>query len=268
MVVLLNGFFICLIYFGLVVLLFGFLIALLNKTFYKLVNYNRFILYSTGLIGTPIHELSHLLVALIFGHKITEVSFFRISNDGVLGYVNHSYNKRNLWAQLGNYFIGIAPLISGAGLVYLVTYLLMPQSYGIISDSINTFVSHFEPQLSFSLINDIFGLGKDFVVAIANNITNIWLFILYIIIMLSLSLHMNLSNADIKGSLKGLPYFLLVVAILNVIFYFINYSGFLNTVVYLGTYMIATMVISLIFSLVLVSIAGIIRLLRKLIFKR
>ena len=267
--VVLNGFIIQVVFFVLVVLVFGFLIATLNKIFYKIVNYNRFILYSTGFIGTPIHELSHLLMAVVFLHKIEKVSFFQISDDGVLGYVSHSYNPRNIWAQLGNFFIGIAPLISGAGLVYLVTSFLMPEAYEVIKTSVITFSSSFGTSIDLSLISQIFVLGKDFVLAILNNITSAWMFILYLVIMLSLSLHMNLSNLDIKGALKGLPFFLLVLAIVNVVFYLIKqYTMFSDFMINAGIYMVATMIISLIFSLVLVLIALIGRIIIKLIFRK
>ena len=82
---------------GLIVLV-GFLIALCNKKFYSnLGGLGMTACYVTGCIGTPIHELSHALFCLIFGHKITEIKLFQInSDDGTLGYVKHSYNSYRL----------------------------------------------------------------------------------------------------------------------------------------------------------------------------
>ena len=42
------------------------------------------------------------------------------------GYVEHSYNPRNLWARLGNLFIGIGPIFSGLGVVVLLLWLCFP----------------------------------------------------------------------------------------------------------------------------------------------
>ena len=51
----------------------GFIIAIINKIFYKLTGYSKAFIYGTGIIGTPIHELSHALFCVIFRHKILEI---------------------------------------------------------------------------------------------------------------------------------------------------------------------------------------------------
>ena len=65
-----------------IIFLFGWLIALCNKVFYSnFGRYGHIVCYITGFIGTPIHELSHALFCLIFGHKILEIKLFQISDD-------------------------------------------------------------------------------------------------------------------------------------------------------------------------------------------
>ncbi|MDV9567654.1 hypothetical protein RHI25_18695 [Clostridioides difficile] len=57
----------------------------------------------TGAIGTFVHELSHLIMCLIFMHKINSVKFFRpieSKNDGILGYVSHSYKKKIIFIKV------------------------------------------------------------------------------------------------------------------------------------------------------------------------
>ena len=99
-----------------VIFLLGWLIALCNKVFYS--NFGRFgniVCYVTGFVGAPIHELSHALFCLIFFHRIREIKLFQISDDGTMGYVIHSYNRRNMYQRIGNFFIGVAPYFSDVG---------------------------------------------------------------------------------------------------------------------------------------------------------
>lgn len=89
-----------------------------------------------GFIGIFFHELSHLLVALVFGHHITKFRLLkrphphqRTANgeqDLALGYVNHTWNQRSWYQNTGNLFIGIAPIF-GCSLVLLgLTAWLLP----------------------------------------------------------------------------------------------------------------------------------------------
>ena len=58
-----------------VIFLFGWIIALLRRGFCNVAyRSGPRILLLTGIIGTPIHELSHALMCLIFGHKIEEIT--------------------------------------------------------------------------------------------------------------------------------------------------------------------------------------------------
>jgi hypothetical protein len=68
----------------------------------------------TAWLGTPIHELSHAFFCKVFNHRIDEMQLFEPDlRSGRLGYVKHSFRKRNWFEEIGNVFIGIAPLIGG-----------------------------------------------------------------------------------------------------------------------------------------------------------
>ena len=88
----------------------GYVISLVNRFFYRLVGNSCGVCYATGVIGTPIHELGHAAMCLVFLHKIVDIKLFQIGDqDGTLGYVSHTYNRKNIWCVIGNYFIGVAP---------------------------------------------------------------------------------------------------------------------------------------------------------------
>lgn len=78
----------------------------------------------TGWLGTPIHELSHVAMCLVFRHRIDDVALFEPDlASGRLGYVRHSFTKSNWFERVGNVFIGLAPLAGGA--IALATLLMM-----------------------------------------------------------------------------------------------------------------------------------------------
>ena len=196
-----------------IIVLFGFLIALCNRTFYK--NMSRLglpLFYITGFIGTPVHELAHALMCLVFGHKIVEMKLFQIGDsDGTLGYVSHSFNPKNWYHQIGNFFIGIAPITVISAVLYLLADWLVP---GMTSE-LFSMVKNIERNPEFvTIITKLFEMVMVFFSYASAD--NWWLFLL---IGLFLALHMTLSGADIKNAFKGLLFLLAVMLGVNVVMY-------------------------------------------------
>jgi hypothetical protein len=83
----------------------------------------------TGWLGVALHELSHLLTARLFGHRIIAWKLFDPDPvSGTLGYVRHAQSKRSLWQTLGGFFIGIAPIISGGlALAAILCWMVSPK---------------------------------------------------------------------------------------------------------------------------------------------
>jgi len=80
---------------------------------------SRVVFKFTTIIGTPIHELSHAIACVLFGHKITGIKLLDLSfSNTTLGYVNHSWNTRSIYQSIGCFFIAIAPLITASAIVY------------------------------------------------------------------------------------------------------------------------------------------------------
>ncbi len=85
----------------------------------------------TGWLGTPVHELSHAIACFTFRHKIDEMALFKPDvQSGRLGYVRHSYQKGNRIQELGNLFIGIAPLLGGTLVLAVLLLLFYPEFAG------------------------------------------------------------------------------------------------------------------------------------------
>jgi hypothetical protein len=86
----------------------------------------------TGWAGTPVHELSHAALCPLFFHTINKVALFEPDQAaGRLGYVNHSYcpdGWKGKYAEMGNFFIGTAPLMGGTAVLLLLLWIFYPAS--------------------------------------------------------------------------------------------------------------------------------------------
>ncbi len=191
-----------------IILIFGTLISLCNKAFYsQLGKRAKLVCYATGFLGTPVHELSHALFCIIFGHKIVDVKLFSLDpDDGNLGYVKHSYNKKNIYQTAGNFFIGIAPIIGITAVMYLLSMWLMPAFTEKIT---NVAISG-----EYSDVASLWEIFKDIMLTFVSQFTTYqwWIFLL---ISIPLALHMTLSKADIKGATTGIIATLIALAIVN-----------------------------------------------------
>ncbi len=233
-----------------IIVIFGLLIALCNKLFYTNVGYlGKIACYVTGCVGTPVHECAHALCCLIFGHKIVSMKLFQISStDGTLGYVEHTYNPKNIYQRIGNFFIGVAPILVTSALLYLLSYLLVPNMLELmITQTVGIEVS----------IGEIFGsifsaIGVFFTYA---RTLNWWIFLL---IGMFLALHMTLSPADIKNALSGLIVLLAVLLIADVVLGLIDSYLLLSVTVWfvnVGSVLSSFLILALIISLVAVIIS-------------
>lgn len=236
---------------GLIVL-FGFLIALCNKRFYaNFGNYGRAACYITGAIGTPLHECAHALFCVIFGHKVTEIKLFQINSaDGTLGYVNHSYNPKNIYHKIGNFFIGVAPIIVISAVLYLLAWWLLPNFVAEISGSfkIGDFVTDID-KVFISLFNV---LQSFFLCALS------WQWWVFLIVGVFLALHMTLSKADIKGALSGVLFLLITILVVDVILGLVSgnlLTAFTQEVLGIAGYLLCILVLALIISIIAVIVS-------------
>lgn len=233
----------------------GLVVSLCERIFTKLVGSGSgyAAIIASSIVGTPIHELGHAIMCLLFWHKINDIKFWQSpTNDGTLGYVNHSYNPKNPYQVFGNMFIAIGPIFSGLSVVMLILLLCYPQSLNEYFEASGALI---ENGGSFF---EIFGISLSLVIGVFTEGTvDIWWRILAILLILSVCLHISLSGADIRGGLTSLPIYLLLAFLCALITSFIGEEAICASedgLRFFAMLMLTLFMIVIIFSLIMVMI--------------
>jgi hypothetical protein len=176
-------------------------------------------LYVFGWLGTSVHELGHAIFAILFAHKISEIKLFTPSSGKSLGQVKHSYTKGNPYQTVGNFFIGIGPILLGALLLWLITWLLFDLNAISIAEKQGVNINY-RLFTSWELLKDtgqgIYdGLLNIFHVVIANHGDYWWKVVLFIYLFYAIGSSVTLSSSDIKGAFRGFIYFVILLLIFN-----------------------------------------------------
>ncbi|QDR73575.1 hypothetical protein FOD75_10780 (plasmid) [Limosilactobacillus reuteri] len=204
-----------------------------------------------GGLGVIIHELSHLLMAVLFGHHIQDAKLLVMPwnidrNGGALGYVYHNWNDRSLYQSLGNAFIGTAPIYGCTAALLLLTKWLNPALFQF-GDAVAQSLVQATPNWHWSLVTQHLGMltsGQwSFTTALA--------LLLWVLLSVSITVGgFDLSPADFKNA--GMA-FIEMYVIITVILIILVYGGFSYQVTYWLTKWIVwfslVMVISFIWSI-------------------
>lgn len=256
-----------------VFIVFGILLNLIESKNNELIQNSlgiKFIVF-TGFIGTVVHELSHMLMAFIFNHKIVKVELFRpfkYKEDGVLGYVKHTYNPSSLYQQIGNFFIGIAPMIFGTLFIWILLILFSNDTYQVLTNNIHIdlYIKYLEStdylKVFSLLINDTLLILKSIVSLkyLADLKHLIMLFFIY-----SIATHMSLSLADLKGSFKGFIVCFIIVFIVTLFINLLNQANLFNNILIFkfNVYVFLFLTVGLIFSLLTLFVSFLINIIKR-----
>jgi hypothetical protein len=171
------------------------------------------VVYYTGWLGVPVHEVSHWLVGKLFGIRITKLVLFEPDPEsGVLGYVRYvppPLEVRYTHKLIGTFLMGMAPLVGGS-LVLLGGLLLVAPHETLFAEA-----EHFAKLSAGSGLYDVFW-------GFAGLIHAVWLGVfhygffdprpwIFIYLALGVGAHLAPSRADLKGSVTG---FLILLGIL------------------------------------------------------
>lgn len=101
----------------------GIAVYFCNRAFCSLVGYQRGrpILLFLHAVLTPIREFAHLVACIVTFHHVSDFCLLNLHDpEGELGFVEHSYNRKNPIAVFGNYLFAVLPAALGLFLCMLV----------------------------------------------------------------------------------------------------------------------------------------------------
>ncbi|TVQ18361.1 MAG: hypothetical protein EA361_01465 [Bacteroidetes bacterium] len=211
--------------FGLILYVFA---RFTRLTYVKSVGHKMDVIF-TGWIGTPVHELGHAIFCIIFRHRIIEMKLYTPnSTDGTLGYVHHAYNQNSTYQRIGNFFIGVGPIIFGAVVLYAALYYLIPNRETIFSGieaQSQTLMAGVQGDYSAAL-SSIRATTLSTLLSLFNtgNFSDFrfWIFLYLAICVAS---HMELSPPDIKGATGGLISLVIFFLFLNMLILGLEATG-------------------------------------------
>ena len=137
-------------------------------------------------------RLSHAIVCKIFRHRIDEIALFEPDlKSGRLGFVRHSWNTGNWFEEVGNFFIGMAPLVGGSlALAGLLWFFFPDAAHDMISNS-------GKADTMFASISSLF---KEL---LSPRQMLSWKFWLFTYLVLCVASHMAPSLSDYEGASRG-----------------------------------------------------------------
>ena len=172
-----------------------------------------------GGLGVIVHELGHAIFALIFSHHITHITLLspKFKQTGYLGSVEQTYNPHNLWADFGNFFIGLAPFYFVSSFLWFMQKLLVGNPFPVKSLAISSSLflkQGFLTQTGQFLKTDLSLTFSQF---------PSWQFFIYLILVLMCaSTGYDLSKADWQGIFHGFVYYAGILVIFFLAVYILN----------------------------------------------
>lgn len=163
-------------------------------------------------IGTPVHELGHLLFALVTGSRIKKVKLFPVidrKNRRCGGAYISFAPRRGLMGSFSLFLSGIGPMLFCPFVILVLMYFLVPELYLGILDIIRHVSVTQGDNLIIVIRQVVCGFFKSFQIKMLME----WKFWLFLIVSIPIANECVLSGADIKSAGKGL----LVLAVLLVI---------------------------------------------------
>jgi len=219
----------------------------------------------TGIVGTPIHELSHALFCVLFGHKVVDMRLY-IPNDpdGVLGYVTHSCGRKNLWKRIGNFFIGVGPLIGGSAVLLFLLWIFVPTaSSALFGTALGSAIASDLAAVPGAIAERALGVLK---ALFLHENFSMWQWYVFLILSILIVLHMEISRSDLNSGFTGFLFLALVWFLCDLVLYFVYPAGLYGVTagcISVGVFLSSFFLLALGVAAIMVLISIPVRLLRR-----
>jgi hypothetical protein len=230
----------------------------------------RGFVYGFKMIGTPVHELGHVVFALIFGHRVVSVKWFDPNGKGgAYGFVKTQYTRGNPFHETGLLFSGIGPVLMCALMLYAITWLLFGTAihhlfaYETIPNIFHSVESL--PILPLSIVKAV----KEITALLFTNADYTWWkVVIFIYLFFAIGSSMTLSPPDIRLATKGFLFFAVLLFLFNIAtlwaggFLYTLFSKTASLISGFLTVMVMALVIQLIFAVILMVVVAIKKVIR------
>jgi len=195
-----------------------------NRRLYSIGGWKALLV--TAWIGTPIHEFSHYLFAVLSFHKVQDLKLFQPDAEtGSMGYVAHSYRIDNFYqAVIGNTLIAVAPFFGGAAAIYLISSFVFPE-FALFADHV--------PRVYYLTIDNalqwksylLFGktafhfFNYLYDTFFSPAMLRDWKLYVFLFLMLGIANHLSPSASDFRNFWYPVTALLVTIALLNLFIY-------------------------------------------------
>jgi len=176
-------------------------------------------LYIFGWLGVSVHELGHLVFAVLMNHRIDEVALFTPDSEHGLGYIRHSYDRYSIYQNLGNLFIGLGPILLGILLLHGLSSML----FGFSVAKTSTFAITSNAMLNLAVVESVImpnlwdNILRFAYLVLYSDSSTWWKVALLLYCLCAIGGALTLSVSDILGAGKGFVAFVFVLLTLNML---------------------------------------------------
>ena len=161
----------------------------------------------TGWLGTPLHELSHVVVGKLFFVEITRVKLWEPDpSDGVLGFVRYRVPRlrpAELHKVVGTFLMGVAPLFGGALFLLAALHLTRRDPAPLFAEA-RRFAALAEAAPPDAVLRGFVALIKAVYLTIFADGPASWRPWAFLYVAMCVGAHLAPSRADLQGGLSGL----------------------------------------------------------------